>query len=145
MAYPTVSAPYGFQPINRVDDISAGLLLHVKHNSRAAMIPATHTRICEPLNHIRNVTQHHRRVVAVSDNNIAIGFCCVDLIIRRDGVRLLRPIKRTFSTSDICPDNRHTQIFKSHAIGRQTRKIGLNANGWANAALDGDATNAADL
>ena len=127
---------FKLQPVHRVDDIGAGLFLHIEHDGRAPIVPAADAGVLQAIHHFGHIAQHDRRVVAIGDHNGAIGLGGADLVVGGDGVGLLGAIQRALGPRDISADDGEPQILQPEAIGGEARKVGLNAHRRAHAALN---------
>ena len=124
------------QTIHGVDDIGAGLFLHIEHNGRAPVVPAADPGVLQAINNFGHITQHDRGIVAIGDHDGAIGLGGADLVVGGDGVGLLGAIQRALGPRDISADDGEPQILQPEAIGGEARKVGLNAHRRAHAALN---------
>ena len=92
-----------------------------------------------------DVGEPDRRAVAVGDDDGAIAVAGDELIIRADGVGLMRAIEGAFGLIDVGLAQRGAQIFQTQTVGRQRGGIGLNAHGGTLAAADADEADAGKL
>ena len=71
---------------------------------------------------LRYVGQHHRRTVAVGDDNVPIIVAGDQLIVGVDLVILARPIEIPFGGVHAGLRQRRAQVFQVDAVGGQRRR-----------------------
>ena len=76
----------------------------------------------------RYIGQHHRRAVAVCNNNFPVVAAGDQLIVGVDLVILARPIEVSFGCVHAGACKRRAHVFEVDAVGRQRRWIGLYAH-----------------
>jgi len=93
----------------------------------------------------RNVGEAHGGAVAIGHNDGAVAVAGDQLIVRTDGVSLMRSVEGTFRLVDIGLAESGAQIFETHAVGGQSGGIDLDAHCGALAATDADKSYAGKL
>ena len=84
-----------------------------------------------------HVLEQHRRAVAVGDDHRLVGGGTGDLIVGGDGVGLVRAVERALGAGDVGGGDGGAQVRHAQAVGGEPRKVGLDAHGRPDAALDG--------
>ena len=92
-----------------------------------------------------HVGQHHRRAVAVGDDNLSIVVAGDQLVVGVDLVILARPVEVAFGGVHAGLGQRRAQVFHVDAVGGQRRRVGLNADRGLLAAADGHQADAGEL
>ena len=92
-----------------------------------------------------DVAQHHGVLVAIGDDQRAVGFGGGKLVVRRDGVGLERAVERALRARHVGVDDRLADVFEREAVGREPRQIGLDAHRRLDAALRRHIADAGDL
>ena len=57
--------------LHGVDDVGAGLALHVDDDGRLAVVPGADLGVLQPVDDVGDVAQQHRRAVAIGDDDRA--------------------------------------------------------------------------
>ena len=87
-------------------DIGAGLALDVDDDRRIAVVPAADLVVLQAVDDVGDVLEQDRRIVAVGDDDVAIGLGAGDLLVGGDGVGLMRAVERALGARDIGGDDR---------------------------------------
>ena len=61
--------------LDRVDDVGAGLTLDIEDDRRFALIPTADLFVFESVDHLRDVAQQHRRVIAIGYDQRTVCTC----------------------------------------------------------------------
>ena len=110
-----------------------------------AVVPGADLVVLEPVDHVGDVLEQHRRVVAIGDDDVAIGVGGGDLLVGGDGVGLMRAVERAGRAGDIGGDDHRAQVFERDAVVGEPRQVGLDAHRRLEPALHGDLADAAHL
>ena len=94
---------------------------------------------------VGDVLEQHRRVVAVGDDDVAIGLGGGDLLVGGDGVGLVRAVERAGGAGDIGGDDHGAQVLEPDAVVGEPRQVGLDADRRLEPALHGDLADAGHL
>ena len=57
------------EALHRLDDVGAGLAVHVDDDGRRVLVPAADLGVLQAVDDLGHVLQQHRRVVAVGDDD----------------------------------------------------------------------------
>ena len=131
--------------LHGLDHVGAGLALDVDDDGGLAVVPGADLVVLEPVDDLGDVLEQHRRVVAVGDDDVAIGLGGGDLLVGGDGVGLVRAVERAGRAGDIGADDHRAQILEPDAVVGEPREVGLDAHRRLEAALHRDLADAADL
>ena len=81
-----------------------------------------------PSINVGDVLEQHRRVVAVGDDDVAVGLGGGDLLVGGDGVGLVRAVERAGGAGDIGCHDHGAQILQPDAVIGEPREVGLDAD-----------------
>ena len=131
--------------LDHADGVGAGLALDVEDDRRGLVHPGGLLGVLDAVHDVGDVVQHDRRAVAVGDDDVLVVGAGDQLIVGVDLVVLAGPVEVALGLVDAGGDQRGAQIFQVDAIGRQLRRIGLDAHRRLLAAADADQADAAEL
>ncbi|MEA3025066.1 MAG: multidrug efflux pump, partial [Alphaproteobacteria bacterium] len=126
---------FGAQPLHGIDDIGAGLALHVDDDRRRAFVVGADLAVLQPLHHVGDVAEQHRRAVAKRHRDGFVGFRGVDLVVGGDGVGLVRAVERAFGAGDVAGHDHLAHVLQPDAVIGEPRQIDLDAHRRADVAL----------
>ena len=112
---------FGAQTLHRLDDVGAGLALHIDHDRGLAPIPCADFGVLESVDDVGDITDLDRRSVAERNDNIFVDSCGGYLVIGSDGVGLMCAVERAFRSGDIGADDSRAQIVQRDAVGGEPR------------------------
>jgi len=85
------------------------------------------------------------RAVAVGNDEGTVAIAGDELIVRAYGIRLVRAVEGAFGLIHVGLTESSPQIFQTHTIGSERRRIRLDSHGGALAAADADKADAGKL
>ena len=132
-------AKLGQGPLQQIDSrhhIGAGLALHVNDDGRLALVPATDAGVFQAIDDIGHILQQHRRIVAIRDDDGAVGAGRRDLVVGGDRVGLRGAVERTLRSSHIGRHDGVPQILDRNAISSEAGEVSLDADGRSDVAFD---------
>ncbi len=89
--------------------------------------------------------QHDRRAIAIGDHDRSVVLAGDELIVGIDLVVLARAVEVALGGVDAGLGDGGAQILQIDAVGRERRRVGLNAHRGLLAAADADQADAAEL
>ena len=134
-----------FYAIDHGDDVRAGLPLNIENDGGIVIGPGSLLGVFHAVDNGCDVGQPHWPAIAVRNDQRAIAVAGNKLIVRPDGVGLVRAVKRALGHVHIGLAERDAQILKTQSVGSQRRGIRLDAHGRALAATDADKPDTAEL
>ena len=114
--------------VDGLDDVGAGLALHVDDDGGLALVPAADARVLEAVGNGRHVLEAHGRVVAIGDDDVLVGLRAVDLVVGGNGERLLVAIERALGSGDVGACDGLAEVGHAEAVAREPRDVGLNSS-----------------
>ena len=119
--------------------------MNVDDDRRRLVHPRCLLVVLDAVHHLRNITEHDGRAVAVGNHNLAIIVAGYQLIVGVDLIILMRSVEVSLGGIDAGLRERRAQVFKVESVRRQRSRIGLNAHGRLLPAADAHQADAAQL
>ena len=127
----------GLDALHRLDDVGAGLAVHVDDDGGLALEPAADLVVLQAVDDLGHVLEQHRGVVAVGDDDRLVGLGVGDLVVGGDGVVLVLAVERALGPGDVGSGDRRPQVGHAEPVGGEPRQIRLDAHRRLDAALHG--------
>ena len=134
-----------FDAVHDLDDIGARLALDIDDDGGGLVHPGRLLRILGIVDHVGHVGQHHRRIVAIGDDQRPIVLARKELIVRTDDGGAPGPVERALGLIDIGGRHGRAHIFEGQSVRGQRRRVGLNPDGGPLAPADADESYAREL
>ena len=136
---------FGFDRVNRVDDVGARLAVEDHQDRRLAVGEAGVAQVLDGIDDLADIGQFDRGVVAIGDNEAAILLGLARLIV---GVDL--PVERVvfdgaLRAVGVGRGERRAHVLEAHAIFEERLGIELDAHGRQRAPADVDLADALEL
>ena len=131
--------------VDDVDDICAGLTLHIDDQRRRGIRPASELRILGAGHQDRNVLEPYRRAVLVRHHHVAVVVRVANLIIGVDGVGAGRAVERSLRPVLVCVADGGAQIIEIQSVSRHGARVRHHPYRGPLAAADADDADALDL
>ena len=134
-----------FYAIDHGDDIRAGLPLNIENDGRIVVGPGSLLGVFHAVDNRSDIRQPHRPAIAVGNDQRAIAVAGNELIVRADGVGLVRAVKRALGHVNVGLAERNAQILETKTVRSQRGGIRLDAHRRTLAATDADKPDTAEL
>ena len=116
-------------PLDRVDDVGAGLALD-RHDDRAlVVVPAGDQVVFRRADRAADVADADRRAVSVGDHQIGVIVRVQQLVVGVQRIGLARAVERAFRHVDIGLAERRANVFEIDAARGKRLRIELHAHG----------------
>ena len=136
---------HGFDPGDRLDDIGSGLALDAKDDRPVLVEPAGNQIVLRRADGMADVTDAHRRAIAIGNDQIVVLFGREQLVVGVERIGLARAVERAFGQIDIGLAEHRTHVLEIDAARRQRLRIHLHADRRLLLAADADEADAGDL
>ncbi len=102
-----------FDAVDDADDIRAGLALNVHQDGRLPVGPGRLQHVLDSVCDRGHVGDTNWGAVAIGDDDGAISISAQELVVRADGVGLLRTVKSAFGLIDVGAVQSSAKIFQT--------------------------------
>ena len=131
--------------VDDLDDIGAGLALHVEDDRRRRVRPGAELGVLRAADDVGDVGEPDRRAVAIGDDEIAVLIGAGELVVGVDRRGLCRAVEIAFRRVDVQIADRGADVVDVEAIGGERLRIELNAHRRPLSAADADEPDAGQL
>ena len=134
--------------LDAVDDrdrVGAGLTLDVEDDGRRRVHPRGLMDVFDAVDDVGDVGDADGPAVLVGDDERLVRVAGRQLVVGADGVRLLGPVEGALGLVGVGVRDRQLQLRKADAVGRQRRRVRLDADRRLLAAADRHQPDAGEL
>ena len=135
----------GLHPVGHLDDVGAGLALHVEDDGALRTRPAGELRVLHAVDHVGHVVEPDGGAVLVGDDQgVEVGGA-FELVVGGQGIVLARAVDVALGLVDVGGHERAAHVFEGEAGAGQGHGIDAHAHGRFLATVEADQADARDL